>query len=493
MLKKVTNVTFRSALLLLTSLALSSDALAVTNLAPVLKQRYFDANAMPLAGGKLYSYQSGTTTPQATFTDATGGTPNANPVVLDANGQASVWLDPTLSYKFVLQNSAGAVQWTTDGVIGALTANAVSTSSLQDLSVTTAKIADDAVTSAKLRDDASTDGNRAVTTDHVRNSAINLLKLSDSAIGRTSSNIGLSASVATNALTISAKDITGTDATATNPIKIGFRDSTATLGSSTVRSISAALSIVVPSSATLGHTSATPQYVWVYLLDNAGTPELAVSGIKVFDENSLQSTTSISVASTSGSVLYSTSARSGVPIRLIGRITVTEATAGTWATSPSEVSVNINFPFKTNLNPSSVFVDTGNGFGSVNTKCRRYTSVRRNDGSAITYADSATLGATFTINEAGLYAITASDSSSTANEWAITVNSSALTTDPGSISYAQGRRLLWHNFSASGFYVPGFIIERLVAGDVVRMQGQTGGVVGVAAAVSFEITKIGDF
>jgi hypothetical protein len=147
------------------------------NLPPVLRQRYFDANGNPLAGGKLYTYQSGTTTPQATYTDSGGGTPNANPVVLDANGEAAVWLDPELSYKFVLKDSNDVTQWTVDGVIGLLTADAVSTSSIQDSAVTTAKIADDAVTADKLRDDASTDGNRAVTTNHIRDSAVTTAKL----------------------------------------------------------------------------------------------------------------------------------------------------------------------------------------------------------------------------------------------------------------------------------------------------------------------------
>jgi hypothetical protein len=77
--------------------------------------RAFDANGNPLAGGKLYSYAAGTTTPLATYTDATGGTPNTNPVELDANGEASVWLGSD-AYKVVLQDATGAVLWTVDGI-----------------------------------------------------------------------------------------------------------------------------------------------------------------------------------------------------------------------------------------------------------------------------------------------------------------------------------------------------------------------------------------
>lgn len=56
----------------------------------------------PAVGFQLFTYAAGTTTKQATWTDSSQGTQNANPLTLDANGRAVVWGDPTLSYKFVL-------------------------------------------------------------------------------------------------------------------------------------------------------------------------------------------------------------------------------------------------------------------------------------------------------------------------------------------------------------------------------------------------------
>lgn len=72
---------------------------------------------LPATGYKLYTYASGTTTPQATYTDATLGSPNTNPVVLDARGEASVWLSSTSSYTFVLKTAADVTVWTVDGVV----------------------------------------------------------------------------------------------------------------------------------------------------------------------------------------------------------------------------------------------------------------------------------------------------------------------------------------------------------------------------------------
>lgn len=116
-----------------------------TNLAPALRQFYYDSNGNPLSGGLLYSYQAGTTTPQVTYTDSTGGTPNANPVVLDASGGAQVWLDPSLSYKFILKDVNLVQQWSVDNVIGTLAAGSVITATIQDGSVTRAKLAAGAV------------------------------------------------------------------------------------------------------------------------------------------------------------------------------------------------------------------------------------------------------------------------------------------------------------------------------------------------------------
>ena len=154
-------------------------------------------------------------------------------------------------------------------------------------------------------------------------------------------NLGLSTSVGSNALTINLKQADGsTDpSSGTSAVTIAFRGSTSSSGNYNLRTVTSSLSITVPSGASLGQTSAVNQYVWVYALDNAGTVELAVSGVKLFDDYSVQSSTTIGAGSTSATTLYSTTGRSNVPIRLIGRLLSNQTTAGTWATGMSEVSL----------------------------------------------------------------------------------------------------------------------------------------------------------
>ena len=83
-------------------------------ISPPPKLQFFDA-AGPLVGGKLYTYRAGTSTPQATFTDSTGLVQNTNPIILDARGECSVWLD-SYGTKFVLRDAADALIWTQDHV-----------------------------------------------------------------------------------------------------------------------------------------------------------------------------------------------------------------------------------------------------------------------------------------------------------------------------------------------------------------------------------------
>lgn len=83
-------------------------------LMPVGRQTFFDANGDPLPGAKLYFTASGTSTPLDTYSDSTG-TLNANPVICDSAGRATVYLQAA-AYKLVVKNSADVTQYTVDPV-----------------------------------------------------------------------------------------------------------------------------------------------------------------------------------------------------------------------------------------------------------------------------------------------------------------------------------------------------------------------------------------
>jgi len=93
----------------------------MTVLTPTAKMQFFAASGAPLVGGLLYTYAAGTTTPQASYTDSTGSTPNSNPVVLDSRGEANVWLG-SATYKFKLCAPDNTEIWTVDNISAPTTA-----------------------------------------------------------------------------------------------------------------------------------------------------------------------------------------------------------------------------------------------------------------------------------------------------------------------------------------------------------------------------------
>lgn len=82
-------------------------------LTPAPKMQFFDINGEPLVGGKVYTYQAGTTTPLVTYTDYTGASANPNPVILNARGEAPIWLGSGI-YKFKLTDANDVEIWTVD-------------------------------------------------------------------------------------------------------------------------------------------------------------------------------------------------------------------------------------------------------------------------------------------------------------------------------------------------------------------------------------------
>jgi hypothetical protein len=83
-------------------------------LMPEGRQSFEDSAGQPLVGGKLYTYVAGTSAPQGTWVDAAQTTPNTNPIILDARGEATIFW--TGSYKVVLFDANDVLIWTVDNV-----------------------------------------------------------------------------------------------------------------------------------------------------------------------------------------------------------------------------------------------------------------------------------------------------------------------------------------------------------------------------------------
>jgi len=91
------------------------------NLSPIGNGfQFFTTTGLPLAGGLIYTYQAGSTTSLATYSDNGGVYANTNPIVLGTDGrpQTEIWLTYGYNYKFVLQDSSYNTIQTYDNIYG---------------------------------------------------------------------------------------------------------------------------------------------------------------------------------------------------------------------------------------------------------------------------------------------------------------------------------------------------------------------------------------
>jgi hypothetical protein len=91
------------------------------NLSPIGNGfQFFTTTGLPLAGGKIYTYQAGSSTPLATYTDNTATVANANPIVLGSDGRPAdeIWLTYGYNYKFILKTADETTIQTYDNLYG---------------------------------------------------------------------------------------------------------------------------------------------------------------------------------------------------------------------------------------------------------------------------------------------------------------------------------------------------------------------------------------
>ena len=109
----------------------------MATLVPFVFTQFFDNNGDPLNGGKVYTYEAGTTTPKVTYSTSVESVPtaNTNPVILDSAGRAQIWLGDG-GYKFILTTSADVPLGGTFDNIGGTTSTAFAANT-QEISTNT--------------------------------------------------------------------------------------------------------------------------------------------------------------------------------------------------------------------------------------------------------------------------------------------------------------------------------------------------------------------
>ena len=241
-----------------------------------------------------------------------------------------------------------------------------------------------------------------------------------------------------------------------------------TLNNGTITTVSGTpANLVLPSGGTLGVPTTTSGRIIRVLLNNAGVMEQAIinqAGGVDLSETGVISTTSIDAASIVNNVFYSTVARTNVAYRVDGAIDAVN-TAGAWS-NPTFVQGAGGQAFVDLQERSMVRLNTANGYGSTNTMIRRFTNVVTNIGSAITYTDSATLGALFTINISGIYSISYNDNFSVGANPGLSLNTSSGTTAIANLPVAE---ILAVSTTAGVNYIDCVVFTGyLVAGSLVR-------------------------
>ncbi len=153
-------------------------------------------------------------------------------------------------------------------------------------------------------------------------------------------NYSLTTSISSHAMTVALKDAAGNDPSSGSPVKVAFRNSTLTTGTYAVVSYTAATSVIISSGAALGCVSGAVCYYYVLGINNAGTGELAIIGSR-FDlsETELISTTIFNSSSDDWRTAYSTTARSNVAWRMLGRIKATQTATGTYDANATSIEL----------------------------------------------------------------------------------------------------------------------------------------------------------
>lgn len=174
-------------------------------------------------------------------------------------------------------------------------------------------------------------------------------------------NCSINSSVAANALTVLILTAAGNTPSATDPCIIAFRNTSATTGTYSLVSVTAATTAVITDTGTMGCTIGTICPLYVYAQNNAGTINAAVASEKMLDESVVQSSTTASSGSTTMGTLYATTGVASTAVRLLGELQITLGASSHWSANSTKIS-NVPFqPFLTNWTAFTPVLTAGSG------------------------------------------------------------------------------------------------------------------------------------
>jgi hypothetical protein len=178
--------------------------------------------------------------------------------------------------------------------------------------------------------------------------------------------------VAASALTIPFTGLDGNALSASNVAYVNFRSATAGSGAISLLTLNSALaSLVISSGSTLGMTNGVAATLALAIFNDAGTARPAIINpltLPLVDGIASATSEGGAGAADSAGVWYSNAAITSKAFTIVAYITVTEATAGTWATAPSTVQVG-PAPAVANalpmITPWVAYTPTFTGLGTV--------------------------------------------------------------------------------------------------------------------------------
>lgn len=361
------------------------------------RHRFYKNDGSLNAGGKVYSYVAGTTTPTATYTSSDASTPNANPIILDSKGECDLWVTGQIKLNVLESDNTQVTGWPVDNVGSGVSVNdatmrwaGTAAGTANALAITPSPAISAYVIGQSFIFKAGASPNSAATTVAISGLSAIAVQISGSALAGgeiladkwysivldslTTCQITPVASAALNGNASQAFSVAAATAAAhavradqfksgqvsvaalvntptagkitftLNPCILDFRSSTLSHGVPSTKFVTSALTLATDNiGASFGATTGVQTRLFLLAIDDGtATPRLGVtlgSSLLLYETNVLTATTAITGAVTSASAVYTTSAlgAGAYPYKVVGAVDATWTAGSGWVSLPALV------------------------------------------------------------------------------------------------------------------------------------------------------------